>query len=849
MCHLDKEVARLLVKYHQNRFTWTFFLKTKDETSGILRNFISEIENLKDLKVKIIRCDNRGEFRNKEMNDFCSKKGIKREFSNARTPQQNGVAKRRNRTLIEAAKTMLADAKLPVTFCAEAVNTACYVQNRVLVNKSQNKTPYELFNGTSSTNFSGTKDATSQDVKKDVSSLRYSALPNWFHEAHLESSTSNAQDACNADAPESSGNSNPTATLTNPSADQMETLTVEFAIPNVSSPVLAACLDDSPEPSSDTRLISKRVTSQDDTPSLDNILTLSNRFEDILRVTTTTGDTNGVEANLGNMEYNISASLTPTSRIHKDHPKSQIIGPVDTSGEPKKISDALKDPSWVEAMQEELLQFKIQNVWILVDCPNGVRPIGTKWVLKNKKDERGIVIRNKARLVAQRHTQEEGIDYEEVFAPVARIEAIRLFLAYASLMGFTDPEFPDKVYKVEKAMYGLHQDPRAWYGTLSKYLLTNGFQRGTIDQTLFIRRHRGDFILVQVYVDDIIFGSSNLQLCREFEALMHEKFQMSAIGLIRFSFDSTTTAINKVLLKLDWAKNQKTKSSLKKTIAFADEGIINFDTDKSMARMDAMTVKMDARSLPTNTQPKPRGSKAYQPPQARNEHVNAVFTRSGKSYNPPENPNDQQNKSENPINFDSDNEDDEPTPQPKPQPTKSVKETPLQKLVSQLEIHGVSLSQEDVNLNLRIYEAEVKHSSSSGNPTQNLAFVSSSNTDSTTDSVSVATTVSAVCAQLPVSSHSNIDSLSNAVIFLSPKDTRRTGAAEPQRRHVLFETFTSNALVSQCDGIGSYDWSYQADEEPANFALMAISSSSSASDNEVQSCFIACSKAYDQLHS
>nr|GEU73452.1 putative ribonuclease H-like domain-containing protein [Tanacetum cinerariifolium] len=191
-----------------------------------------------------------------------------------------------------------------------------------------------------------------------------------------------------------------------------------------------------------------------------------------------------------------------------------------------------------------------------------VRPIGTKWVLKNKKDERGIVIRNKARLVAQGHTQEEGIDYDEEFAPVARIEAIRLFLAYASFIGFTvyqidvksaflygtideevyvmqppgfqDPEFLAKVYKVEKAMYGLYQAPRAWYGTLSKYLLNNGFQRGTIDQTLFIRKQREDFILVQVYVDDIIFGSSNPQLCREFEALMHDKFQMSAMGELNF---------------------------------------------------------------------------------------------------------------------------------------------------------------------------------------------------------------------------------------------------------------------------------------------------------------------------
>nr|GEZ91032.1 putative ribonuclease H-like domain-containing protein [Tanacetum cinerariifolium] len=331
--------------------------------------------------------------------------------------------------------------------------------------------------------------------------------------ALLESSSSKPQDDCSTDVPKSNGNSNPTATSTNPSVNRMETLTVETSIPTDSSPVPTACFTDFQEPSSDTRLISRKVANQVETPSLDNILTLTNQFEDILRVTTNSDELNEVEAD-------------------------------------------------VEAMQKELLQFKIQNVWSLVDCPKGVRPIGTKWVLKNKKDERGIVIRNKARLVAQRHTQEERIDYDEVFAPVARIEAIRLFLAYASFMGFTvyqinvkraflygtideevyviqppgfqDPEFPARVYKVEKAMYGLHQAPRAWYGTLSKYLLTNGFKRGTIDQTLFIRRKRGDFILVQVYVDDIIFGSSNPQLCKEFEAFMHENFQMSAMGELNF---------------------------------------------------------------------------------------------------------------------------------------------------------------------------------------------------------------------------------------------------------------------------------------------------------------------------
>ncbi|GJZ22608.1 putative ribonuclease H-like domain-containing protein [Tanacetum coccineum] len=180
------------------------------------------------------------------------------------------------------------------------------------------------------------------------------------------------------------------------------------------------------------------------------------------------------------------------------------------------------------------------EVWILVDLPIRKRAIGTKCVFRNKKDERGIVIRNKVRLDAQGHRQEEGIDYDEVFAPVARIEAIRLFLAYASFMGFLvyemdvkcaflygtieeevyvtpplgfkDPNHPDKVYKVVKALYGLHQAPRALYETLANYLFGNGFKRGKIDQTLFIKKQKGYILLIQVYVDDIIFGSTNKDL-------------------------------------------------------------------------------------------------------------------------------------------------------------------------------------------------------------------------------------------------------------------------------------------------------------------------------------------------
>ncbi|GKA49661.1 putative ribonuclease H-like domain-containing protein [Tanacetum coccineum] len=186
-------------------------------------------------------------------------------------------------------------------------------------------------------------------------------------------------------------------------------------------------------------------------------------------------------------------------------------------------------------MQEELLQFKLQEVWTLVELLNGKRAIGTKWVFRNKKDEIGIVIKNKARLVAQGYTQEEGIDYDEMDVKSAFLHGkIEEEVYVCQPPSFEDPNFPDRVYKVEKVLYGLHQAPKAWYKTLSTYLLDNGFQRGKINKTLFIKRDKGDILLVQVYVDDIIFGSTNKSLCTEFEKMMHKKFQMSSMGELTF---------------------------------------------------------------------------------------------------------------------------------------------------------------------------------------------------------------------------------------------------------------------------------------------------------------------------
>ncbi|GKB23706.1 retrovirus-related pol polyprotein from transposon TNT 1-94 [Tanacetum coccineum] len=268
----------------------------------------------------------------------------------------------------------------------------------------------------------------------------------------------------------------------------------------------------------------------------------------------------------------------------KDHPLENIIGALDrpvstrlqlheqalfcyydaflTSVEPKNYKEALTQACWIEAMQEELHEFERLEVWELVPPPDKAFVISLKWIYKVKLDELGGILKNKARLVARGYRQEEGIDFEESFAPVARLEAIRIFLAFAAHMnmviyqmdvktaflngnlreevyvsqpdGFVDPDKPNHVYKLKKALYGLKQAPRAWYDMLSSFLLSNDFSKGSVDPTLFIRREGNDLILVQIYVDDIIFAASTPELCDLFAKIMCSKFKMSMMGKISF---------------------------------------------------------------------------------------------------------------------------------------------------------------------------------------------------------------------------------------------------------------------------------------------------------------------------
>nr|GEZ89023.1 putative ribonuclease H-like domain-containing protein [Tanacetum cinerariifolium] len=527
---LSKKSYYLVITDDYRRFSWVFFLASKDETPSILKTFIIGLENLLSLKVKIIRCDNGTEFKNADLNQFCGLKGIKREFSVLMTPKQNGIAERKNRSLIEAARTLLQIHFSLFLFGLRQLTLlamfkiGCFQDTAKAREEGTQK--YVLFPVLSdgSTNPKNNNKDALVNGKENDDDIQKSVSPN-IHSLSCGDQTRKQGDKTeNKDKGKS-----PVVTIIG-----FRDLNAEFE----------ECNNNSSNGVNDASFL-VFAAGQNCTNSTNDFSVAgpSNAAMPNLEDLSQDADDVGAEADINNMESIISVSPILTTRIHKDHPTSQIIGDLSSTTQTRSMARAVRDQGGISQMFNDDFHTCMfacffskeepkRKVWILVNLPYGKRTIGTKWVDRNKKDERGIFIRNKARLVAQGHTQEEGIDYEEVFAPVARIETIRLFLAYASFMGFPiyqmdvksaflygtieeevyiyqpprfeDPEYPDKVYKVVRALYGLHQAPRAWYETLATYLLENGFQRWTIDQTLFIKKQQKDILLVQIYVDDII---------------------------------------------------------------------------------------------------------------------------------------------------------------------------------------------------------------------------------------------------------------------------------------------------------------------------------------------------------
>ena len=551
-----------------SRYSWVFFLSSKDETFGFVRDLVLRLKNERNGgAMRAIRSDNGSEFKNAHFDAFCRDQGLEHQYSSPYVACQNGVVERKNRTLCEMARTMLDEHRTPRKYWAEAVNTACHVSNRIFLRAFKKKTCYELFHGRT----------------PKVSHFRVFGCKCFIlKKGNLDKFESRSYDGIFLGY---ASHSRAYRVLNLETNQIVETCEVTFDETMPCSSVFECAGDDELGES----IFEEEKDGDDDDDEDDEVAparchaphasTSTMTFYDGPSPTPTTTREDRVDATV---EGEVISRREPPRHIQRIHPSSEIIGDMNerttrsrsqtishfahsafvATFEPKDVRHALSDSSWVDAMHEELENFERNQVWELVEPPPNCHPIGTKWVFKNKRGEDGEIVKNKARLVAQGYTQQEGIDYEETFAPVARLEAIRILLAFSVAKGFKlyqmdvksaflngvieeevyvrqppgfeSERFPHRVFKLHRALYGLKQAPRAWYGRLKGFLLGKGFEMGAVDKTLFLMRHGDDTLIVQIYVDDIIFGGSSHAMVARFAEDMSREFEMSMMGELQF---------------------------------------------------------------------------------------------------------------------------------------------------------------------------------------------------------------------------------------------------------------------------------------------------------------------------
>nr|GEY19875.1 hypothetical protein [Tanacetum cinerariifolium] len=517
----------LVIVDDYSRFTWVKFLRSKDEASDFIIKFLKMIQVRLKVPICRIRTNNETEFVNQTLREYYEEFGISHETSVARSPQQNCVIERRNRTLIKAARTMLIYAQAPLFYGHRLWQPLVIpkIDPSENLGKLQPQADIRIFIG-----YAPTKKAFriyNRRTRRIVETI------------HVDF------DELTAMASEQSS--------LGPALNEMTHATIIIApIAKVIPQVQA---ESTGSPSSTTvDQVAPLPSKSHTTPETQSFVIPQDVEED------------NHDIEVAHMR-NDSLFGVP---IPEDHPLDNIIGQLSrlvstrlqlheqalfcyydaflTSVEPKTYKQALTQSCWIEAMQEELNEFERLEVWELVPHPDKVMVITLKWIYKVKLDELGGILKNKARLVARGYRQEEGIDFEESFALVARLEAIRIFLAYAAHKnmvvyqmdvktvflngnlrkevyvsqpnGFVDQDNPNHVYKLKKALYGLKQALRAWYDMLSSFLISQDFSKGSGDPTLFIYRNGNDLILVQIYVDAIIFAASIPELCDLFANLI-----------------------------------------------------------------------------------------------------------------------------------------------------------------------------------------------------------------------------------------------------------------------------------------------------------------------------------------
>ncbi|GKB71162.1 retrovirus-related pol polyprotein from transposon TNT 1-94 [Tanacetum coccineum] len=574
----------LVIVDDYSRFTWVKFLRSKDEAPDFIIKFLKMIQVWLKVTVRRIKTDNGTEFVNQTLREYYEKIDISHETSVARSPQQNGVVERRNRTLIEAARTMLIYAKAPLFLWAEAVATACYTQNRSIIRLRHGKTPYELLHdkppdlsffhvfGALCYPTNDSENLGKLQPKADIGIfIGYAPTKKAFRiynrrtrriieTIHVDfdeltamaSEHSSSGPALHEMTPATISlglvpNPPPSTPFVPPSRTDWDILFQplfdELLTPPPSvdhpAPEVIALIDEvvAPVPAVSTGSPSSTIVDQD-APSPSNSQTTPETQPPVIP-NDAEEDNHDIEvAHMGNdLYFGIPILEVPSDQssssdsihtiVHPDHEISEHNSKWTKDYPLANIIGELARPVSTRLQLHEQALFCYYDAFLtaeLVPRLYKVMVITLKWIYKVKLDELGGFQKNKARLVARGYRQEEGIDFEESFAPV-----------YVSQPdGFVDLDNPNHVYKLKKALYGLKQAPRAWYDMLSLFLISQDFSKGSVDPTLFIRKEGKELLLVQVYVDDIIFAASTPELCDLFAKIMCSKFKMSMMGKISF---------------------------------------------------------------------------------------------------------------------------------------------------------------------------------------------------------------------------------------------------------------------------------------------------------------------------
>ena len=524
-----------------SRYMWVYFLHSKDEALTAFKNFCVLVEREPDRMVRVFRTDRGGEFGSNDFKTFCEENGIKRHYTAPYTPQQNGVVERRNRTVVEMARSCLKEMKLPCMLWGEAVRHSIYLLNRLPTRALTGQTPYEAWNEkkphvghtrifgcvahmkipSQQTNKLDDRSKQVINLGKESGTKAYRLYDPNSNKIHV------SRDVTFEERRSWPWNDN---------KDKQDVQAGTFTI-------ASAIVTEEREHQSNTGMSSNESENMYTPISISHVSKLNSEDYD---------------------ESTEPRRIKKIGEIYNEIEEVQLEEELFLMGieEPINFKQAAKDHNWKMAMEREMQSIEENNTWKLSELPPGKKTIGLKWIFKLKKDAEGKVLKHKARLVAKGYVQEHGVDFDEIFAPVTRLETVRLLLALAAKSewevhhldvktaflngeisedvyvaqpeGFEKEGKKNLVYKLLKALYGLRQAPRAWYAKLNSCLESLGFKRCPSEHAVYTRKEGENNLIVAVYVDDLLVTGNNVSDIDRFKEQMSQRFDMTDMGMLNY---------------------------------------------------------------------------------------------------------------------------------------------------------------------------------------------------------------------------------------------------------------------------------------------------------------------------